>query len=147
MTQDEIDYIRIKLIEAGLPGDFCLNHSFDLGICPNSAFGQLSNEFAIKVDFQNEPSSEQHEAVASFATALDLSSTAVQHALQVKKRDEAIALLNGNDPHAVRLRAILKVVFKSIAVLYQKLGLPIRTFDELVAAAAEEIANGSGDVS
>ena len=61
------------------------------------------------------------------------------------KHDKAKGLLMSADPDRVMLRAILQVVMESLAEVRAKVGLPARTWPQLIAAVQAKIDAGNAD--
>ena len=61
------------------------------------------------------------------------------------KRGKAKGLLAADDPDRVMLRAILQVVMESLAEVRAKVGLPVRTWPQLMAAVQSKIDAGKAD--
>lgn len=60
-------------------------------------------------------------------------------------RPRARQLVQSSDPHAVLLRATLRVLFQAVKECRDQLGLPSRTWGQLLAAAEQQIETGGGD--
>ena len=60
-------------------------------------------------------------------------------------RIDAAALLNSSEPICVVVRALARVVQASVAPILTHLGLPTRTWQQLVAAVQAQIDSGNAD--
>jgi hypothetical protein len=115
----------------------------------------------IRIDYKTTATDNDKANAAVVIASLDLTDAGLTSAGLSRKHDEATALASGMEPREVLLRAILKVIQAAFAAdrnylaslasevtrLGGKLPVPpvVRSFDDIVNAVKNSIAQGSGD--
>ena len=149
MTPEQIhaktQRLMAHLAARGLPQDGGFATVAEPDVYPNAAFGELAGGGYLQVNFPGVPTAAQAWDVQAASQAWDDSNEAQAAFDRQKSRVDAGALLNSDEPMCVVIRALARVVHKSVGAIMAKLGQPPRTWDQLVAAVQAEIDAGNAD--
>ena len=102
-----------------------------------------------RIDFNEASPAQQQQAkqiVAAFNALTELEQLQIfidQEKRQ--KREHAIAILTASDPWAIGFRAALRSFYQDFAEVRAKLGLPVRTWQQMLETIRQDIGDGNAD--
>jgi hypothetical protein len=98
---------------------------------------------ALRIDYLPEVTEAQRRQAGQIAARFD--PAAQDEAKKKKRRAGAVQHLAGADGQTMMLRGLMRAVYQSLAEVRAKVGLPVRTWAEMLTAIRQDIEAGNCD--